>query len=349
MSEPTLSEPTRQDPLHTTHKTAKPKYGRVLVIINPVSGQQDPDETTRLIGARAERAGIETEIRRTQKEGDAERWAQEAADNGFDLVLTSGGDGTVVEAITGLIRSGNKVALAQLPSGTASQIALALNISRDLEEALELLFDTPSKEVDLDVGYLPQQDRYFALITGAGFDAQVISESPRALKRRLGFLAYVLTGVREMFRLERSTITLELDGQRRRVRAHTAMIVNIGRIDNANISIGPDIWHHDGVLNVMVIGSKGLRDNLRLAWRLFRQDYTNSSDLRYFQAKKKVRISSRPPLPTQIDGDPLGETPLEVEVIPGGVRVLVPETYDPETPPEAPVRVAPAEPTPESS
>ncbi len=331
---------TVSEPLNPTHKTGAPKYERVLVIINPVSGQQDPDETTRMIEARAERAGTEINIRRTEKEGDAERWARGAADEGFGVVLTSGGDGTVVEAISGLIRGGNKIALAQLPSGTASQIALALSVPRDLEAALELLFDTPSKEVDLDVGYLPRQDRYFALITGAGFDAQVINESPRALKRRLGFLAYVLTGVRELFRLKRSTLTLELDGKRRRVRAHTAMVVNIGRIDNANVSIGPDIWHHDGVLNVMVIGSKGLRDNLRLAWRLFRRDYADSPDLRYFRAEKRVVISSRPPLPTQIDGDSLGETPLEVVVVPGGVRVLVPESYDPKTPPEASVNLA---------
>lgn len=322
-----------------TSTSGKAKYGRILVIMNPVSGQQDPDETTRLVETRAASAGTEVEIRRTEGAGDAERWAAEAAAEGFDVVLASGGDGTVVEAISGLIRSGNKLPLAQLPSGTASQIALALSISPEIEEALELLFDAPSKVVDLDVGYLPQQDRYFALITGAGFDARIISESPRELKRRFGFLAYVFVGIKEVFRLKRRSITLELDGRTKRVRGHTAMIVNIGRIDNANISIGPDIWHHDGVLDIIVLGSEGLRDNLRLAWRLLRRDYHDSRDLRYFQAKERVRISARPQLPTQIDGDPLGETPLEVEIVPGGVRMLVPESYDPTSPPEAPVKL----------
>ncbi len=341
MSDTPATAQTTTELLNPERQTGTPKYERVLVIINPVSGQQDPDETTRMIETRAERAGTHVEIRRTEEEGDAERWARGAADEGFELVLTSGGDGTVVEAMSGLIRDENRIALAQLPSGTASQIALALDVPDDMEGALELLFDTPAKEVDLDVGYLPRQDRYFALITGAGFDAQVINESPRELKRRFGFLAYVFTGVREIFRLKRSTITLELDGKSRRVRAHTAMIVNIGRIDNANVSIGPDIWHHDGVLNVMVVGSKGLRDNLRLAWRLFRRDYANSRDLRYYSAEKKVVITARPPLPTQIDGDSLGETPLEVVVVPNGVRVLVPEAYDPRTPPDASVKLEP--------
>lgn len=318
-------------------------YGRILVIMNPVSGQQDPDEVTRLIASRAAAAGVHAEVRRTKGAGDAEAWAKRAAAEGFDIVLTSGGDGTVVEAMSGLIRTGNKIPLAQLPSGTASQIALALEISRDLEEALELLFDAPSKIVELDVGYLPGADRYFALITGAGFDAQVIESSPRDLKRRLGFMAYVLVGLKESLRVKRSTVTLTLDGVERRVRAHTAMIVNIGRIDNANISIGPDIWHHDGILNIVTIGTVGLRDNLRLALKVLRRDYSDDHSLRYFKAKR-VKIDARPPLPTEIDGDELAQTPLEVEVVPGGVRVLVPESYDPTTPPAASVKVAPDEP-----
>ena len=318
-------------------------YKRILVVINPVSGQQDPDEVTKLIENRAAKAGVKVEVRRTEGAGDAERWAQGAADEGFDIVLSSGGDGTVVEAMSGLIRAGNPIPLAQLPSGTASQIALALEISKDLEEALELLFDAPSKVVDLDVGYLPNADRYFALITGAGFDAQVIEQSPRDLKRRLGFLAYVLVGLRQSVRIKRSSLTLTLDGKRKKVRAHTAMVVNIGRIDNANISIGPDIWHHDGILNVVTIGSKGLRDNLRLAFKVFRRDYSTDRDLRYFKAKK-IKIDARPKLPTELDGDELAETPLEVEVVPNGVRVLVPESYDPTTPPDADVQVAPDEP-----
>ena len=324
-------------------QTQQPSYKKILVIINPVSGQQDPDKVTGLIETRAERAGVEAEVRRTEGEGDAERWAKGAADEGFDVVLTSGGDGTVVEAMSGLIRAGNPVPLAQLPSGTASQIALALEIPKNLGEALELVFDSPSKVVDLDVGYLPNADRYFALITGAGFDASVIENSPRELKRRLGFLAYVLVGLRQSVRLKRSSLTLTLDGKRQRVRAHTAMVVNIGRIDNANISIGPDIWHHDGILNVVTIGSVGLRDNLRLAFKVFRRDYSTDRDLRYFKAKK-IKISARPGLPTEIDGDELGKTPLEVEVVPNGVRVLVPESYDPTTPPDAAVQVGPDKP-----
>ena len=305
-------------------------YRRILAIINPVSGQQDPDDTEKILRERAQEAEVELEIRRTEGDGDALGWAEEAEEQGFDLVLVSGGDGTVVEAITGLIHSDSTIPLAQLPTGTASLIALALGISRNLEKALDLVFDERSKTVHLDVGYLPQQDRYFALIIGAGYDAHIMEDSPRSLKRRLGFFAYVLVGIKELFSLRRTDITLELDGEIKKVQAHTAMVVNIGRIDSANIMLGPDIWHHDGTLDVMVVASTGLRDILRLTWRVMRRDFSNYRDLRFYKAHK-VRISAETPLPTQIDGDPLGETPLEVEVVPDGVLMLVPNDYEPKS------------------
>ncbi len=314
-------------------------YRRILAIINPVSGLQDPDDTEAVLNERAREAGVDLEIRRTQGDGDALKWAKGAEREGFDLVLASGGDGTIVEAITGLVKSKSNIPLAQLPTGTASLIAQALGISRNLDKAVEVIFGDQSKTVDLDVGYLPQHDRYFALIIGAGYDARIIEDSPRGLKRRLGFIAYVLVGIKQLFSLRKTNITLEIDGEVKKVQAHTAMIVNVGRIDDANVMLGPNIWHHDGTLDVVVVASVGLRDILRLTWRVLRGDFSNYRDLRYYKGHK-IRISAETPLPTQIDGDPLGQTPLEVEVVPNGVKMLVPDHYEPRAGAEEAVRQA---------
>ncbi len=301
------------------------RYRRVLAIINPVSGTQNPDDTAKLIRERLEPQGTPADIRFTTGANDALKWAQGAVDEGFDLVLVAGGDGTVVEAMTGLIKGPKLIPLAQLPTGTASQIARALSIPLDLEEALELL-DT-GKTVYLDTGYLPQHNRYFALISGAGFDARVM-EAPRGLKRRVGFFAYVLMGIWHIFSLRRTDVTLELDDRIEKVRAHTVLIVNIGRIDDIDFAIGPDIWHHDGDLDVIVVASLSFGDILRLSWRVLTGNFSNYRDLRYYKARR-VRIDAKRPLPVQIDGDPFGTTPLEAEVVPDGVLVLVPEAYVP--------------------
>ncbi|MDZ7703124.1 MAG: diacylglycerol kinase family protein [Trueperaceae bacterium] len=302
-----------------------PDYQRVLAIINPVSGTHNPDDTAKLIRERLEPHLSVVEVRFTTGANDALNWAQGAVDEGFDLVLVAGGDGTVVEAMTGLIKGPKLIPLAQLPTGTASQIARALSISLNLEEAIELVYS--GRTVYLDTAYLPQHDRYFALISGAGFDARVM-EAPRGLKRRLGFFAYVLMGIWHIFNLRKTDVTLELDDHIKKVRAHTVLIANIGRIDDIDFAIGPDIWHHDGTLDVIVVASLSFGDILRLSWRVLTGNFSNYRDLRYYKARR-VRIDSKRPLPVQIDGDPLGTTPLEAEVVPDGVLVLVPQHYVP--------------------
>jgi diacylglycerol kinase (ATP) len=300
------------------------KYRCALVIMNPVSGQHDPGEARARIEERFAREQLRYEIRETREAGDALRWAREAGDEGFDLVVVSGGDGTIMEAMSGLIKGGGRVPLAQLPMGTANLLARALSIPADEDGALDTIFD--GKPVRLDVGYLPREDRYFALAAGAGYDARLIGDASRELKNALGFGAYVVTGIKNLFTLRRARIELEVDGRRMRLRAHTILIVNVGEINDANIALGPNIHPHDGKLDLMILSSASLLGALRLLLRILTRRFDGTSDLRYLSASR-VRVSATPPLPTQLDGEQLGATPLEVEAVPDGALLIVPQSY----------------------
>jgi diacylglycerol kinase (ATP) len=301
-------------------------YKRALVIINPASGQHDPAETRQLLDERLTAEGVEYEIRETQEAGDALQWAQGAADDGYDLVIASGGDGTIMEAMSGLIKAGSTIPLAQIPVGTANLLARALLIPTDPAEAIEVIFT--GKTEKLDVGYLPEEDRYFALVAGAGYDAQLIGDASRELKNLLGFFAYVVTGVKNVFKLRRSRVTIEIDGQRHRIRAHTVMAVNVGQIGDGAITIGPNIHPHDGKLDLVIISAASLPGAFRILWQILTRRFEGNSDLRYFSASK-VRITAQPPLPTEIDGEELGTTPLYAEAVPEGALLVVPQEYEP--------------------
>ncbi len=301
-----------------------PLYRRVLVIINPVSGRHDPAETRQALEDRLHRDNVEFEVRETHAAGDALGWAQQAETDGFDLVLVSGGDGTVMEAMSGLIKSGSNVPLAQIPVGTANLLARALLIPTDQAEALELVFT--GKTERLDVGYLPDEDRYFALVAGAGYDAQLIRDASRELKNALGFAAYIVTGVKNMFKLRQSRIVLEIDGKKRRLRAHTVMIVNVGQIGDGAIALGPNIHPHDGKLDLMIASSASVMGALRILWRIVTRQFDGQGELIYLSATR-VRLTATPPLPTEIDGEQLGTTPLYVEAVPEGALLLVPQEY----------------------
>ena len=299
-------------------------FNNILVIINPVSGTQDEDETVNTIETYLGEQNVTYDLRTTQKAGDALEWAKGAAGEGFDLVIVAGGDGTVVETITGVIKSGSDLPVLPLVTGTASLIARATEVPADLMDALELLVS--GKCVALDVGYVSSHDKYFALITGAGWDAQTMADAPRELKRRFGFGAYVLAGIRQAFKLRQVTMRIMLDDEELRVRAHTVLVVNIGRLNEGVIALGADVFHHDGKLNVIVASEFSFARLFKVWWRRLRGRDDEYQLLQFFKVDK-VRVETRPNVMMQLDGDPLGETPFEAEVVPDGVRILVPDAY----------------------
>lgn len=295
---------------------------RVLVILNPVSGTADAASVRAELDRALRARGVAFEIRETEGEGDAFAWARDAAD--VDLVLAVGGDGTVMEAMSGLIHADDPVPLAQLPTGTANLLAVALGLPSDPEEAVAIALE--GAVVPFDVGYLPQRERYFALAVGAGWNAEVVRDASRPLKRRLGSLAYVWTGLRNLFRLRPSRVRLWLDDEERELRAHSVMIINVGDVAGAAFRAGHGVDPHDGKLDLAVLSAHTFLGLLRLGVRLFTQDLRANADAEHF-AVERVRLEATPPLSVQIDGEYVGHTPVEVRVRADAVRLRVPRAY----------------------
>jgi diacylglycerol kinase (ATP) len=304
----------------------KASFRRALVIMNPSSGQHEAEDTSALIEARLREGGLEYEVRTTGGAGDALTWAEAAAGEGFDLVVAAGGDGTIMEAMSGLIRSKSDVPLAQIPAGTANLLARALTIPADIAESLDVIFS--GRVERLDVGYLPEHERYFALVAGCGYDARMMADATRDLKNVLGFAAYVVSGVKNLFTLRRAHIDLEVDGRRHVFRANTVMIVNVGQIGDAGPKLGENIHPHDGKLDVIIATSATVFGALRILFRILTGRFEGHSDLHYLSVEQ-VTITAKPALPTQIDGEAFGTTPLHAHAVPGGAVLLVPQSYQP--------------------
>lgn len=296
---------------------------RVLVILNPVSGQGKYDEIKSVIEATLREAGVDFDLKETTGEGDALRWAQEA--DGYKLVLVGGGDGTVMEAMSGCVKAGHGIPLAQLPLGTANLLLRALGIPAKVGEALALALEG-GVATAMDVGFLPDHDRYFALVAGSGWDAQLIADADRDLKNRLGFFAYVYTGVKNLFHLQNSRIRLVIDGRELRFRAHTVEVINIGEIYGTGFRIGDNLSPHDGRLDLAVLATNRLGGVFKLLWRVLTRRFGDGSSLRYFSGKE-ISVEARPPLKLQIDGEAVGETPYRATVVPGGAVLVVPREY----------------------
>jgi diacylglycerol kinase (ATP) len=296
---------------------------RTLVVMNPAAGQLEAERALRLLAGAFAVRGAGFDVVQTAGAGDAEAAARRAVAEGYRAVVAVGGDGTVGEVIAGL--AGTAVPLAIIPKGTANQVAGNLGIPRFIEGAVEVAVNGVPARIDL--GRL-DDGRYFALAAGAGWDAAVIAGATRKLKDRLGFGAYLFSGLRVGVVPPSADFRVVVDGRELHVRAAMVLVANMGDyvanvVPPVGVSVGPDVSFQDGLLDVCIFAPRSAGDVAALFWRIARRQYRGDDRLIYLRAAG-VRVEADPAVVTEVDGEVIGRTPLVASVVPGAVTVLVP-------------------------
>ena len=298
----------------------------IHVIVNPAAGKNTAVLAT--LNSVFQPAGIPWRVSITQQAGDAKRQAQEAAREGVDVVAVYGGDGTVVEAASGLLET--TVPLAVLPGGTANVIAQELGIPLDLTAACQLAAGQGSVVRQIDMGRV--NDDHFLLRVGLGTEAKITEGADRELKNRLGFLAYVWSAAQSLATIETATYHLTIDGQEITVDGVTCAVINSGNLGLANLQIASDIFIDDGLLDVIIIQSANLPAIAEMIGsgagftpKPAEGDVVESKNgvLQHWQGKE-IRIHSEPTQVIQYDGELLTATQIHCHVLPKALHVLVP-------------------------
>jgi YegS/Rv2252/BmrU family lipid kinase len=293
--------------------------------VNPAAGQKRGLRLGQQLRASLESHGVVCSVKVTAGEGDARRWAEEAGPEGFDLLVAVGGDGTLGEVVSGQARADRKVPIAMVPVGTANVVAIALSLPWFPGMAAGNI--VAGRALSFDVGYLPELDRHFLLMAALGYPARVIQDSPRRLKNLFGIFTYVGAGIRNALNLDEAKIFIEDDaGEVREFVGNTILLSNIGKIGDINLKVTPDTSAHDGKFDTTVISSRSLWDVIAVVFRMLTWRYKPTRRLHHFQTSRAV-IATDPPLPVQIDGEDMGQTPLTAEIIPGGVQLIVGARY----------------------
>jgi diacylglycerol kinase (ATP) len=300
-------------------------FQKALLIVNPVSGQARGLRLGQSMAKGFHEHGIASEIKITQGAGDARQWAEEASERGFDLIVAIGGDGTIGEIVSGQARSSEKVPIAVVPVGTANVVALALALPWFPGMALDNIFE--GRVIPFDVGYLPAHDRHFFLMAAIGYPAKVIQDSPRKLKNLFGIFTYLVAGIRNALNMDEARIYIEdRSGQESRFVGNTILLSNIGKIGDINLRVTPDTSAHDGRFDITVISSRSIWDLIKVIFRMLTWRYRPTRKLHHFQADRVV-IATDPPMDVQVDGEEMGQTPLEAEIINQGVQFIVGKRY----------------------
>ncbi|MQA94538.1 MAG: diacylglycerol kinase family lipid kinase [Streptosporangiales bacterium] len=189
---------------------------RALMIVNPRA--TTTTRRTRDVIVRALGSELDLRVAHTEHRDHAAALARIAADDGMDMVVTLGGDGTVNEAVNGILRDGPDPALpalAPLPGGSANVFVRALGLPADPVEATGLLLEAVRGGGIRTVGLGRADDRYFTFCAGAGLDAEVVHrmEGLRANGRRATPTLYIQTAIRQFFRTDRRHPALTIVGE----------------------------------------------------------------------------------------------------------------------------------------
>lgn len=294
---------------------------RTLVVLNPTAGQSDPERVRRQIGGAFAVRGSAFEIVETTCGGDAERLTRDAVRLGYRAVVAAGGDGTLAEVLTGL--AGTGIPLGIIPQGTANIVASNLSVPFDVEGAVDLIVN--GAPMPMDIGQM-EDGRYFALIAGAGWDAEVMRAATRQLKDRYGFGAYLFAALRNVTAPPSSLFHIQADDQEFEIRAATVLVANVGQIFHAllpvEFKLAPATSVNDGMLDICIFAPRTLPDVAAVLWKVASKRYVGDQRMIFLKARS-IRIDADPPMIVQIDGDVSGTTPLAARAVPGGVSVLV--------------------------
>lgn len=294
---------------------------RVLLIHNPAAARSYP---RRLAAARStlEREGCAVQVAETRGPGDAVELARLGVREGVDVVAVYGGDGTMMQAVEGMIGEG--VPLGLIPGGTGNLLASNLGIPWNPRRAAQTIARGCVRAIDLGRLESDGRVRYFAVASGAGYDADIMSGTTGPAKRRWGMTAYVARVIRTLGAISPAPYRLVVDGETHEVEAVTVVVANCNQIVPPWLKLGRRVAPDDGLLDVVVLNAGGLLDAASVVWQLVRQA-PDSDGVRRFRAREVV-VDARPARPVQLDGEPNGATPFTATILPGALHVLVPET-----------------------
>lgn len=265
--------------------------------------------------------GHELAVRVTWEGGDAERYVQEALNNGFTTVIAGGGDGSVRDITQALMESGQRdLELAVLPLGTANDFATAAEIPVEPADTLSLLENNP---YPCDV--IQVNDHYFLNMATGGFGTEVTTQTSEDLKKMLGGAAYLLTGLTRFSEIESAKghfkgEDFEWEGE------FLALGLGNGRQAGGGQRLCPDALINNGLFDVAILPAD--MDLLAGVKELFdseaRQD-PNQEGLFVRTRLSEMHIETPTSMNLNLDGEPIQNTTFHIRAIPNALRLYLPE------------------------
>ena len=294
----------------------------VSLFINPIAGRGRTNRRCARIMEIFDAAGVVTLLTSSRSVGDLEQQVRAQVDAGRSRIVVAGGDGSVHEAVNGIMRAKSPAALGVIPSGTGNDFAKACSIPLDWEQATRLLADRLAANVislRIDIGRM--NERYFANGAGIGFDAEV-TRIAQSYRWPIGDLVYLLAIFRAMADgIASPDISVVADSSRWQGPVTLVTVCN-GPWIGGMFHIAPMADNSDGRLELLIADPVSRLRILNLLPKLMRGQHLHEPEIRHTSVRR-LSVEASAPVSSHLDGEvqPLAKA-FEIEILPGALSLL---------------------------
>lgn len=294
--------------------TTHPLEGkRILLIMNPVSGTRSKAGLEAAIAGRLRGEHVTLDSVETQRPGHGYELASAACDEGYDIVLAAGGDGTVNEI--GAAMRDREAVLGIIPCGSGNGLGRTLGIPQEPDRAIDIIIE--GNVVACDYGMVNSTP--FFCTCGVGFDAAVAERF--ATMQRRGYMSYLRSTFQQYINYKPEAYALSINGKIITDRALLIAVCNVPQYGN-NAYVAPDATVTDGLLDITLIHAGSPLQTILAGVELFTGTIGQNRSVEMFRAER-AEISRLVEGPVQIDGEPahFGQY-LDVKCVRGGLKVF---------------------------
>ncbi len=293
---------------------------KLLFIYNPFAGKNKIRASLSNILERLSSAGYELTVFPTRQEKDAFRIASEHAGN-YDMVVCSGGDGTLDEVVGGVLHCGKRVPIGYLPAGSTNDFANSLKLSKNFLKATDTILD--GERFACDIGRFC--DETFAYIAAFGMFTEVSYETPQPIKNAIGHVAYLLEGIKSIPELRTYHITLECNDEKVEGNFLFGMITNATSVGGIRNLTGKYVELNDGLFEVTLLRMpKNPLELNAIITNLI--GGARDAECVYYAKTEKVVIHSDEEIAWTLDGEFGGNhKDVTIENLPLAVDIMIPK------------------------
>lgn len=285
---------------------------KAMLIINPTSGGEKALDYKEKLENKAKEYFEYVETKITEKVKDATAFAEEASKENYEAVIVFGGDGTVNEVISGIAEKDYIPKLGIIPGGTGNLITKLLEISQDIDEAIDQLDFNKTNAIDIGKANMS----YFGYIFSVGSLPEAIHNVEIEDKTKYGVLAYAINTIKSVIKDEVFNIKIETENGSYEGEASQVLVLL------SNYYADKKIFEEnkDGYANILILKNASIISKLSLIPDLLKGDIVENDNIEYIKAKD-ITISSDTKLESDIDGDQSDDLPVKITVLGNHIEI----------------------------